>query len=486
MAVGWNISVDGSNQSGLNAKALVRMLRALNPACIRFHRPMNDMQGNTPAGPAAYGAFQNILHRVVADIQDEGKDAPPPLSHRPRLQMVLGYGVKMTADVDGYGYQWALLGGLDGATCSLDNWKANAPCRTNFLNDYYKGYNELQNTYSRPPAGNLTDPYALWDVMVERMNGLMQDVFGGLCEKADWPPEQQYLELWNEANPTGVGGKNLAAPASPWNFDAAMIPMLDYFARHINRNFDGRGPRKLLCSTLTAMYGSANFFPYAPPEIGPPSDPRGGEIAKSIKAIQEWITKTKEMNWHGLFDGISINLYAPVGLQGTWGNTYDNSAQHVRAALEFKLNAITDFIRSSQGVWFQHLPIYINEYGQKPEWLGMVGTIPATPPLVQKQGYFYDNHPERVQLVGELRLEGARYLAERLGDDRVCMFNLSSDQVAYDISGFNMANRTGGTPGTVYVPDVYPSTFSSARPFLNAAGWDATGPLDPNGQAWNP
>ncbi len=100
------------------------------------------------------------------------------------------------------------------------------------------------------------------------------------------------------------------------------------------------------------------------------------------------------------------------------------------------------------------------------------------------QGYPYgyfpvgSQYPENVELLGDLRCAGAEFVAERLGEDHVCAFTLSADNLYTDLRGYALAERVAGSG--------YPPTFQSGRAFLNAAGWDASGPQDPNGNPWTP
>ncbi len=265
---------------------------------------MTDLQGATPSAPGYMGAHADILKRVVFDLQDEGSGAPPPLGYYPRVQAVLGYGVKMAQTDDGF--LWGQLGGYLGDLSSWHVIGAGNP-RDIFLTANYKGYNESSGYYSRPPSG---PGNALWDKMRERFEAHLVAIFGSLCADVGWPPEKQTIELWNEAIPSGVGGKGVSG-FTPFRFDPEMLPMLDWFARSVNRDFDGRGPRKLLASTLVAWYGGANYALDATMPV--PEDRSFGEVTQSLKAINEWVLKTKDLNWHGLFDGISLNPYAPIG-----------------------------------------------------------------------------------------------------------------------------------------------------------------------------
>ncbi len=455
MPAGWNFIIDGSNASDANKRGLVRILRALRPARLRFHRDLPSFQG-TPSAAGGLGLHGEILHRLVDDISSEGSNPPPKLDYYPHVQMVIGYGPELAATPTGF--LWAQLAGFEGIE---EDWTdADPTMRDSFLEQVYPGYDGDKRYFARPPQ-------SLWPKMLERFNEHIDYIYSYLAEDAGWPVGKQWVELWNEANPSGVGGKGV--DGTPWAFDDDMLPMLDYFARQLELNPDGRGRRKLIASTLVAWYGSCNPWPYAPEEINPTTR-LGGETPKSLRAIDEWRDETANLGWHGLFDAISLNCYAPLGdipespesPVNSWGYPTNVNVRAILNGVEMKVSHVMDYIRAQEGSWFQNLPVVISESSQLAKWCGLgVG-----------RGRAMDQ-----TLLGTYRKATSDYMCERFGEEYVCNYVLNTTETETDLKAFNIAQRVG-------TGSEMPACFKSARPFLTAAGWDASGSNDPNGRPW--
>ncbi len=458
MNVGWSFAVDGNNQDGANASALVWLIRSIRPARLRFHRPMNLMQGFDPATAGPVGAYGSILLRAVSNAYNVDDAAgPPPLDYFPYVQLVTGYGPKMPSAVDPSvdGYAWAHFAGYTG---TRNAWEDNESPRTDWLALNYNGYQDGV-AYSRPPRG---EGDCLWLRWIELTNLLINDVLSTLTE-AGWPATKQSVELWNEALPGGIGGRGLGPLVSPWAFDDDMIEMLDFLARGLDLDPDGQGKRTFIASTLVGWNGSANY------ELGAPegdytSDFSGGEITRSLACIDEWHTRTLDYHWaeDRLFDAISLNPYAPPGDNShatSWGSPDEINPRTAVRAMERKLGYVNWKIRSVEGAWFQHLPIIVSEYGLLGKWCSM-DTIAKLPP--------------RQDRLGELRLAASNYLCSLYGPENVCVHTLHGDEDPDDMDyGYNAAYRLSPR-----------NCFNSARSFLRAVGYDTAGPEDMNGNEW--
>ncbi len=449
MSVGWNLAIDGRNsghlgeQSVLNRTALISNLKAIRPGRIRFHRPLYLYQGTAQEAGPFLGDHAEVLSRLLTT-----DDPGIPLDYYPHIQIVIGYGCRMADSAEGF--TWAQLAGFGGDVASWIGDSGGA--RTDFLNSNYKTH--LYG--SRPPE-------ATWQTTLDRFNAHMRHLCEGFSE-AGWPVQNQEIELWNECLPSGIGGRGIPEFNTPWDFDPEMIPMLDFFARGLNLNPDGRGRRKLIASTLVAWNGTANMSLIADPDAG---SRYGSEIARSLACIDEWAVQTSTWDWDGLFDAISLNPYAPPGDNTSslpWGCPNEINVATVNRAVELKMAYVKHKIRNTEA-WFQHLPIIVSEFGMQGNWCSL-GTQAnqGWAPLQSRAGKF--------------REASARYMASLFGDENVCVHTFSETNGPLDMEeAYNMAELEG-------VDLVKPACFQSARPFLTAAGWDASGATDPSGMAW--